>query len=151
MNARTAPARAYGPILALLLLTLGLTPAAHAEAPATERRGPESAAIAIALEVLSPLGGPGCIYRRRPLPFAIVTAGSLLSGGMLLYALHQGDRDATIINAIAYGVMRALGVAAAAQPSAPVLPARLPDAASRAGALPATTGRTLGLSYGLSF
>jgi len=120
----------------------GASVAAKVEPPASPEERPRSVPLAVTLEVLSPLGGPGCFYRRREVAGVLVVAGSLIAGGLLLYAVHHADPDATIINAVAYGTMRSLGVAAAA--------ATWPDPPQRASALPVTT-RALGLGYGFSF
>ncbi len=134
---------------------LALSPAARAEAPATvgppaapvASAGGPSRALAITLEVLDPLGGIGSMYRHRYLTGALVAAGSLLAGSLGLYAFHQGDRDTSIVSVFAYGAMRAVGIAAAAQ-GAPS-----PPAASAAifGDVPRSSARTLGFSYRFSF
>lgn len=102
------------PLLALPLALLA-TPA-RAEPP------PRSAGVAVALEIVSPIGGAGCFYRRRPLPGALVVVGTLISGGLLAHALAHSDRDGAIVDAVAYGVMRSIGIVAAAQPDAPPRP-----------------------------
>lgn len=134
--------------LALLaLLPLLLPSAARAEPPP-----PRSTGVAVALEIVSPVGGAGCFYRRRPLPGALVVAGTLISGGMLAHALAHSDRDATIVDAVAYGVMRTIGIVAAAQPDAPPRPAALfPDPTPHHGAPPALAAPAFGLSYRFSF
>jgi hypothetical protein len=103
--------------------------------------------VAIPIEILSPVGGAGCFYQRRILSGVVVTAGSLIAGGTMLWGVTHGDRDATIINAVAYGLLRAAGVFVAAQPTA-VLPGEgsLPPATS--GEVPQTpgpAGKTIGL------
>jgi hypothetical protein len=129
------PARAESPA--------GAAPAAP-EAPGPRR----SRAIAITVEALSPIGAAGCFYRGHHLAGALVTAGSLISGGMLMWAVARSDRDATIVNAVAYGVVRALGIASAAQPDPAPLP---PPVAPPARPAAPPSARALGLSYQVSF
>ena len=110
LTALVAPAPAFGQ-----------APPAGATAPAPAP-GPRSRAVAIPIEILSPVGGAGCFYQRRILSGVLVTAGSLIAGGAMLWGITHADRDVTIINAVAYGVLRGAGVFLAAQPTA-VLPA----------------------------
>jgi len=102
--------------------------------------------VAIPIEILSPVGGAGCFYQRRILSGVIVTAGSVIAGGDMIWGLTRNDRDVTIINAVAYGLMRGAGIFLAAQPTA-VLPASgaLPPAP------PARSGQTVGLWPRFSF
>ncbi len=125
-------------------------PAMSAAAPLADPPSTTNRALAISLEVLSP--GAGCVYRHRYLSAVVVAAGSLVSGGMLLYALHAGDRDTSIVSATAFGVLRAVGLAAAAPSTPPTSSAAsFLDPGPRLGAAPTPAARTLGLSYGLSF
>lgn len=96
-------------ILASLML---ISVPARAEPPAP----PRSTALAVTAEIVSPLGGAGCFYQRRYLLGAVVAAGSFIAGGLMIYALQHKDRDPTIVNAVAYGVMRGIGIAGAAAP-----------------------------------
>ncbi len=117
------------------------SPSVHASPPGVaeaEPRAPRSRALALTIEILSPLGGPGSFYARRYVRGSLVVAGSLLSGGMMLYALRHGDRDAAIVNAVAYGAMRGIGIASAAAPIA-------------SAAAPTASARTLGLWHRFSF
>jgi hypothetical protein len=120
--------------------------------------GPRSRAVSIPIEILSPVGGAGCFYQRRILTGVLVTAGSLIAGGTMIWGIAHGDRDATIINAVAYGLIRGTGIFAAAQPTAAspasgsLDPARTGSPPPpQAGALPAPSGRTIGLWPRLSF
>ena len=143
---------------ALLVPALLLARPAQAETPAPAALAappaPRSTAVAVTLEVVSPLGAVGCFYRRRYLPGALVTASALITGGSLIYALATNNRDASILNAVAYGVTRLIGIAAASRPDSPHLaapaPAPTPNPAPRA-ATPALSARTIGLSYVLAF
>jgi len=146
-------------LVALLLVAplLALSPAARADtvtrlpAPPSDA-GRESRPVAIVLEALNPLGGLGCFYRRRYLPGILVAAGSLIGGSLALYAWHQSDRDGTIVGAVAYGAMRAIGLAAAAQaPSPPLLSSSFWAPSALSGGPETATGKTVGLSHRFSF
>ena len=183
--------RRLAPALALTLGLLG-SASAHAEPPATRTapsatlRGlppipepvravappppeaqhatPNRRDLAIAFELLSPGGGAGCFYRRRNVAGALVIVGSLLSGGLMLNAVQRDDIDATVVGAVAYGLMRTLGLVGAALDEGPLRSpfARAPDTAPPAalGSISALgspsiaaplTAKTLGFSYGFSF
>jgi hypothetical protein len=86
---------------------------------------PRSPALAATFEILSPLGGAGCLYRRRYALGALVMAASLISGGMMIHGLAhlkpatgdtRGDGDEVSLNAVAYGVSRFIGLVGAARP-----------------------------------
>jgi hypothetical protein len=138
--------------LALVSPTLALAEEAGgkplAPPPSPAPLAPRSRAVAVSVEVLSPVGGAGCFYRRLYLPGTLVTAGSLIAGGSLFYALATGNREGTIINAVAYGVTRLIGIVAAARPQAPIPSATPP---SPEPALPSPRAPSVGLSYALSF
>jgi hypothetical protein len=156
----------HAPVIAtaLMLAALLVAPAVRAEAPAgatatpvvppasttAEPPAPRSAAIAITLEAVSPIGAVGCFYRRRWLPGALVTLGTVLTGSMFSYGIATQNRDATIINAVAYGVTRAIGIAAAARPDTVITPTPPADPAPRAPSAFAPA-RTLAFSYVLAF
>jgi hypothetical protein len=107
--------------------------------------------VAIPIEIVSPLGGAGCFYQRRILSGVIVSAGSLIAGGTMLWGITHGDRDATIINAVAYGLLRAAGIFVAAEPTA-VLPAEGSLAPVTTAETPKpTSGKTIGLWPRLTF
>jgi hypothetical protein len=109
---------------------------------------PRSRGLAVTFEVVSPVGGAGCFYRRSYLPGALVMVGSAISGGSLAYALATSNRDGAIINAVAYGVARLIGIVAAARPEpAPVPAAPPPDP----GPLPSTPARSVGLTHAFTF
>jgi hypothetical protein len=110
--------------------------------------GPRSRAVSIPAEILSPVGGAGCFYQRRPLAGVLVIAGSLIAGGALIWAASHGDRDATILDAVAYGVVRGAGIFVAAQPTAGV-PARSPSDPPPAG--PHASGPAAPLRSGVGF
>jgi hypothetical protein len=120
-------------------VTSASPPSAPPAPPAPPALRPTSTALAVTLEMLSPVGGAGAFYRGRPVEGALVVAGSLVAGGLLLYAALNGDRDATIVGAVAFATMRGVGIAAAAPTPVSSVPA-----APRAA-------RPVGLSYALSF
>ncbi len=164
LGARLAPACAAA---AIVLATSAAraddaTPDPNAEVKPETITGPiaerTNVPFAISMEVLSPVGGAGCFYRRRYVAGAIVVAGSLISGGTLIYATAQHDKDPIIINAVAFAVMRVIGIAAAARPDElpalpPVVPASLPadPTSPRAAALPSVPSRMIGLSHAFAF
>lgn len=156
MSLRACPAATLLLALCLPGTALAADPARDASAPAPPPAlaptapPPKSTALAVTVEAVSPVGGAGCFYRGRYLAGVLVTAGSLLGGSMLLYAARQGDPDATVIAAVAYGAMRAIGISAAARADGPS-PSSLPEPAPRAGVISPPAARTLGFSYGLSF
>ena len=116
--------------------------------PLAEPPSPGSRALAITIEMLSPVGGAGCFYQRHYLAGALVIAGSLIMGGSLIYAVKTSDRDATIAHALGYGLLRSLGVAAAAQTYSA---SGFQDPAPRVSPPPALATRTVGFSYRFSF
>src|SRR5438045_743055 len=69
-------------------------------------RGP---VLAATFEILSPIGGAGCFYRQSYLIGALVTASSLISGGLMLHGVAHGNGDELSLNAVAYGVSRLIG------------------------------------------
>lgn len=128
--------------LALLVL---IPATAHAEPPLASPPSAQVApvelrrvALGVTLEVLSPVGGAGCFYRRRWLVGALVTAGSLIGGGLMLHGLVRGNSDEVGLNAFAYGVSRLVGIVATARPDPLPLP-------------PAPRAPVVGFSYGASF
>jgi len=113
---------------------------------------PRSLAVAIPIEVLSPVGAAGCFYRRRYVSGAIVALGSLFTGGTFIYAVATQDRDGAILNAVGYGLLRVLGVveAARADGATPAAPTSAP-VEPRASFLVPASDRHAGFSYGFSF
>jgi hypothetical protein len=109
---------------------------------------PRSRGLAVTFEVVSPVGGAGCFYRRLYLPGTLVMAGSAISGGLLAYSLATNNRDGAIISAVAYGVARLIGIVAAARPDEPA--PRTPDPSPRSD-LPAMPARSVGLAHAWSF
>ncbi len=124
--------------------------------PATP--APRSGPVAITIEALIPVGGAGCFYRRRYVPAVIVAAGSLVSGGTLIYSAATRNRDAAIVNAVAYVLIRAAGIAAAASPD-PEPMARPVETPVSLGETPkpppgphaALPANTFGLSHAFAF
>jgi hypothetical protein len=143
----------------LAALAVMLPAVAHAE-PAAPLASRPSPALATTFELLSPVGGAGCFYRHRWLAGALVTAGSLIGGGLMIHGLVKGDRDETSVNAVAYGVARLIGVVAAVRAGQPAdRPRAVRDdlapfplaPAPRAMGIPVPAAPRIGFSYAVSF
>jgi hypothetical protein len=127
----------HGPLIALVA---ALVPtAAHAEPPlaqpapeaafAPAPAPPRSVALAATFELLSPIGGAGCLYRRRYAVGALVMAASLISGGLMIHGLahpatktDRSNGDEVSLNAVAFGVSRFVGLVSVARPDDPPAP-----------------------------
>jgi hypothetical protein len=143
---RILPVMRLAPLPAALAILL-LSPAlARAQAAPAVTAGPRSRAVAIPIEIVSPVGGAGCFYRGRVVEGVVVTVASLAAGGTMLWGVTHDDRDVTIINAVAYGVARAAGIYLAAEPVAPPAPAPAPTPLP-----PPPTGKAVGLFPRFSF
>jgi len=144
-------------VLTLSAAMLLAPPTARAQSapvatPVAMEVAPRSTALAVALEVVSPLGGAGCFYRRRYWVGALVTAAAAITGGTMLHGLTHNNGDEVSLNAVGYGISRLVGVVMAARPDPPPAPAPpLPEPAPRAAALPGIPAKTIGLSYGFAF
>jgi len=116
-----------------------------------------SVALAVTIEVLSPVGGAGCIYRRSYVPGAIVMLGSLITGSTLIYAATTHDKDGAILNAVGYTLLRTLGIVGAARglPSPiegePTGMPQPPSPSPREGAWLPAPAKTFGLAHAFVF